>query len=204
MYIRSLTHFQLGSSEVDVLHLQVACPTFWSHHVALLPKRLTALALNSSSHHNEFRDPFHDIHAQQRNSTTHDSARSFRFLQTSEERKSNLQTCLTNLSGTPDPEPTERVLVLGMFGIPLKFPWRLYLGIWFGWNTGEIILANTFVTLKPSLHTQGWSYPQVWIEHLQTVLQRKGRRYWIRQGMRPASSIPTGHLARGQISNSML
>ena len=35
---------------------------------------------------------------------------------------------------------------------------------------------------QPSVHSQGWSDPQIWSEHLPTMFPGEGRRYWIRQG----------------------
>ena len=41
---------------------------------------------------------------------------------------------------------------------------------------------GTLTSRQPRLHTQGWSHPQVWPEHLPSMLQREVERYRIHQG----------------------
>jgi hypothetical protein len=91
----SLPHFPPASREIGL----PLSPKF-----QLAPQPNFAIHFTISAASNEIRQP-----------TTPPP---FRFLQTFKKRKSNLKTCLTNQSGTPDHEPTERVPALGMSECP--------------------------------------------------------------------------------------
>ena len=88
------------------------------------------------------------------------------------------RSCLTNQSGTRAHAHTARAHDHGMSESAMQEQGHIFSGSE-DKDTNAGRLTNTF---QPRLHTPGWFDPQVWPQHLPSMLQRKVCRHWLHQG----------------------